>query len=143
MDARLTLALFRRTIIVTVKDSGQDFSCFWSSLFTNRLQGISFLKIIVLDKNRLSFDILIKAVHQPFPSKHSTSLLIFYSLLWLMETQSCVKSVRICSFSGPCFPAFGLNPGRFSVSPPIQFECRKMRTRKTPSTHTFYAVNSF
>ena len=29
----------------------------------------------------------------------------------------CVKSVRIRSFSGPHFPAFGLNTERYSVSP--------------------------
>ena len=28
----------------------------------------------------------------------------------------CVKSVRIRSYSGPCFPAFGLNTERYSVS---------------------------
>ena len=39
----------------------------------------------------------------------------------------CVKSVRIRSYSGPYFPAFGLNTG-------------KMRTRITLNTDTFYAV---
>ena len=29
----------------------------------------------------------------------------------------CVKSVLIQSYSGPCFPAFGLNTERYSVSP--------------------------
>ena len=43
----------------------------------------------------------------------------------------CMKSVRILSFSGPHFPAFVLN---------IQSEYRKIRTRKTPNTDTFYAV---
>ena len=38
----------------------------------------------------------------------------------------CVKSVRIQTYSGPHFPAFGLN-----------------RTRITPNTDTFYAVVSF
>ena len=42
----------------------------------------------------------------------------------------CVKSVLIRSFSGPYFPAFGLNTKRYSVC----------RTRKTPNTDTFYAV---
>ena len=52
-----------------------------------------------------------------------------------------VKSVRIRSFSGPYFPAFGLNTKRYSVSLRIQSECTKIRTRKTPNTDTFYAVN--
>ena len=52
----------------------------------------------------------------------------------------CVKSVRIRSYSGPHFPAFGLNTQRYSVSHRIQSECEKMRTRITPNTDTFYAV---
>ena len=45
----------------------------------------------------------------------------------------CVKSVRIRSFSGPYFPAFGLHSR-------IQSECGKIRTRKTTNTDTFHAV---
>ena len=52
----------------------------------------------------------------------------------------CVKSVRIRSFSGPYFPAFGLNTEICGVSLHIQSECGKMRTRKTPNTVTFHAV---
>ena len=46
-----------------------------------------------------------------------------------------VKSVRISSYSGPHFPAFGL-----TVSLCIQFKCAEMRARITPNSHTFYAV---
>ena len=52
----------------------------------------------------------------------------------------CVKSVHIRSFSGPYFPAFGLNKDRFSASLRIQFKCEKIRTIKTPNTDTLYAV---
>ena len=52
----------------------------------------------------------------------------------------CVKSVRIRSYSGLYFPAFGLNTERYSVSLRIQSECGKMRTRITPNTDTFHAV---
>ena len=52
----------------------------------------------------------------------------------------CVKSVRIRSYSGPHFPAFGLNTERYSVSLRIQSECGKIRTRITPNRDTFYAV---
>ena len=51
-----------------------------------------------------------------------------------------MKSVRIRSYSGPHFPVFGLNTERYSVSLRIQSECGKMRTRITPNTDTFYAV---
>ena len=54
--------------------------------------------------------------------------------------QHCVKSVRIRSYPGPYFPAFGLNAKRYSVSLRIQSECGEMRTRITPNTDTFYAV---
>ena len=61
---------------------------------------------------------------------------------WLIQSnlQHCVKSVRIRSYSGPHFPAFGLNTERYGVSLRIQSECGKMRTRITPNTDTFYAV---
>ena len=44
--------------------------------------------------------------------------------------EHCVKSVRIRSYSDPDFPAFRLNMERYG----------KMRTRITPNTNTFYAV---
>ena len=50
----------------------------------------------------------------------------------------CVKSVCIPSYSGPQFPAFGLNKERYSVSLRIQSECGKMLTRITPNRNTFY-----
>ena len=52
----------------------------------------------------------------------------------------CVKSVRIRSYSGLHFPAFGLNTDRCGVSLHIQSECGKMWTRTTPNTDTFNAV---
>ena len=47
--------------------------------------------------------------------------------------------MRIRSFSGPYFPAFGLNTEIYEVNLHIQFECRKIRTRKTPTRDTFHA----
>ena len=55
----------------------------------------------------------------------------------------CVKIVRIRSFLDPYFPAFGLKTERYGVSLRIQLECGKIRTRKTPNTDTFHAVNGF
>ena len=49
----------------------------------------------------------------------------------------CPKSVRIRSYSDPYFPAFGLNTERYSLSPRIQSECGKIRTRITPNTILF------
>ena len=52
-----------------------------------------------------------------------------------------VKSVRIRSYFGPYFPAFGLNMEGYGVSLHIQSECGKMGTRITPNTDTFHAVH--
>ena len=41
------------------------------------------------------------------------------------------------------FPAFGLNTESYGESLCIRSECRKIRTRKTPNTGTFYAVNDY
>ena len=54
----------------------------------------------------------------------------------------CMKSVRVRSYSGPHFPAFGLNTESDSVSLRIQSECGKIRNRITPNTDTFYVVKS-
>ena len=51
-----------------------------------------------------------------------------------------MKSVRIRSFSGPYFCAFGPDTEKYGVSLHIQSECWKIQTRKSPSTDTFHAV---
>ena len=63
-----------------------------------------------------------------------------FILTRLLGSIHCVKSVRIRSYSGPHFPAFGLNTERFTESLRIQSECGKMRTRITPNRDTFYVV---
>ena len=50
------------------------------------------------------------------------------------------KSVRVRSFSCSHFSAFGLNTEIYSVNLRIQPKPGKIRTRKTRSTDTFYAV---
>ena len=53
------------------------------------------------------------------------------------EKQHCVKGVRIWSYSGPYFPAFGLNVERWVVSVRNLSEYGEIRTRITPNTDTF------
>ena len=48
---------------------------------------------------------------------------------------------HIRSYSGPQFPAFGLETERYGVSFHIQLESGKVQTRITPNTDTFYAVD--
>ena len=52
-----------------------------------------------------------------------------------------VKSVRIWSYSGPHFPAFGLNTERYTASLRIQSKCGNMPTRITPNTENFNRVH--
>ena len=52
----------------------------------------------------------------------------------------CVKIVRIRSFSGPYFPAFGLNTEKYGVPLRIQSKYGKIRVKKTPNTDTFHPV---
>ena len=59
----------------------------------------------------------------------------FSGILFEGNDTSCVKSVRIRSYSDPYFPVFELNTERYSVC-----QCGKIRTRLAPNTDTFYAV---
>ena len=105
---------------------------FWNTLF---LITIVFFKVSLSMLTKLLISVLFSAynmlskieyVVQPFNLRvHGTH---------------CVKSVRIRSFSGPHFPAFGLNTGKYGVSLRIQSECGKIRTRKSPNMDTFPAM---
>ena len=44
-----------------------------------------------------------------------------------VSESSCVKSIRIRSYSGPYFPAFGLNTERYGACLCIQSECGKIK----------------
>ena len=57
-----------------------------------------------------------------------------------LSTNSASKESVFGKFSGPYFPAFGLNEERDGVSLHIQSEWWKIRTRKTPNTDTSHAV---
>ena len=50
------------------------------------------------------------------------------------------KVSKYGNFSGPYFPAFGLNTERYFVSLHIQSKFKKIRTRKTPYLDTIHAV---
>ena len=57
-----------------------------------------------------------------------------------IKRKHCVKSVPVRSYSGPYYPAFGLNAERYSVSVSIQSERVKIQTRITPNTDTFHLL---
>ena len=54
----------------------------------------------------------------------------------------CLRCVRIWSYSGSYFPAFGLNTERYLVFLRIQSKCGKIQTRITPNTGTFCTVTA-
>ena len=54
----------------------------------------------------------------------------------LYKLKHYVKGVRIRSFSGAYFPAYGLNTERYGVSLRIQSKCGNIQTTKTPNTDT-------
>ena len=61
-------------------------------------------------------------------------------MLFLQQLQHSMKSIRMRNFSGPYFPAFGENTEIYSVNLRIHSECGAIRTRKTPNTDTFHAM---
>ena len=82
-------------------------------------------------KHEKEFDTLSRAVEQ------------YFGEWWMNPTsKNIVKSVRIWSYSGPHFLAFGLNTERYSASLSIRSEYGKIRTRITPNADTYYAVKN-
>ena len=55
---------------------------------------------------------------------------IFLRLRHYTPAYTAWKMSKYIVFSGPYFPAFGLNTERYKVSLPIQSECGKIPTRK-------------
>ena len=74
-------------------------------------------------------------------SSKDIELYIRWSTIFWLEKRPLHKSVRIRSYSGPCFPVFGLNKEIYSLPVRIQSECEKIQTRTTPNTDTFYAMS--
>ena len=70
------------------------------------------------------------------------SEIIQWFVFFFKKKLLCLESACIRSYSGPHFPAFGLNRERYwrdTLSLRIQSECGDTRTR-TMNTDTFYAV---
>ena len=83
---------------------------------------------------------------QIMKSSENISHIVQGSMQWLIPVYFSTDVLTLrekCPYSElfwSAFPAFGLNTERYSVSLRIQSECRKMRTKITPNTDTFYAV---
>ena len=75
-----------------------------------------------------------KNLYQVNSKDMKTASMKMYSTLskfnTLLKEHYCVKLPKYGVFSGPYFPAFGLNTERYRVSLLILSLCRKIRTRK-------------
>ena len=119
------LEVFCKKSVPKILQNSQESTCagfsFW---YSYKLHAFNFMKASDTD--------LFLCISRYFSEK------LFFEIL--SRRPHCAKSVRIRSYSGSYFPAFGLNTERYGVSLRIQSECRKIRTRITPNTDTFHAV---
>ena len=53
---------------------------------------------------------------------------------------TALKVSHFGDFSGPCFPALGLNAEICKISLDIKSDCGKIRARKNSEIYTFHAV---
>ena len=102
----------------------------WNSSFTAKITKKNILSSSV--KTSLIFSINVFFYTKTFLKK------CFHNLY--LHDLHCMKSVRIQSYSGQHFPAFGLNTERYGVSLHIQSKCGIMQTRIAPNRDTFYAA---
>ena len=68
-------------------------------------------------------------------AKDEVGFFFFFVTLMIFVRYRCVKGVRIRNFSGSYFPTFGLCTERHFVR--VEFECREIRSRKSPNTALF------
>ena len=79
-------------------------------------------------------------LQRPFQNKRNSLKVNQKKVVQGSRGRNRVKSVRVRSYSGPHFLAFGLNTERYSVSLRIQSEYGKMPTRIISNMDTFYVV---
>ena len=117
----LLITLFHTSFLKTVRE--------WVILYWNNNRFTSFVQFFICgNKSWLRYRI-------------NTCILGQLVFSWQHdEDNHYAKSVRIRSYSGSYFPAFGPNRERYGISLWIQSEYGKMRTRITPNTDTLHAV---
>ena len=75
--------------------------------------------------------------HEKFSEKYNK----IWGKKFKINSEHCVKSIHIWSYSGLHFLVFRLNTERYSAFLRIQSECGKMQTRITANADTSHAVN--
>ena len=79
------------------------------------------------DQRRKNKEVSPKAGEPPKDTLKERNLSVAINLAMMRKEaphRHCAKSVRFRSYSGPHFPAFGLNVGRYSVFTPNAGKCR-------------------
>ena len=79
------------------------------------------------------------AVQDAAEYRTNTVCLFIFAFPTSSLREKCPNTIQ--RFSGPYFPAFGLNMEIYGVNLRIQSECRKIRTKKIPYLDTFHAVH--
>ena len=74
--------------------------------------------------------------HEKFSEKYNE----IWGEKFKINSEHCVKSIHIWSYSGLHFLVFRLNTERYSAFLRIQSECGKMQTRITANADTSHAV---
>ena len=81
------------------------------------------------------FDECIETLKTSCKTVHKNVLKIHHNNVKWSQIDPLRKKCPIWSFSDPHFPGFGLNTERYFVSPSIQSECGKIRTRNSKYGH--------
>ena len=123
-----------------------NFSRIFLNYLFKRMWKFRFLRFIILNFINCWSDINFQGTKV----SRETCKLFLISMKWIVTKYfnsriyrvylHWVKSVRVRSYSGLHFPAFGLHMQGYSVSLRIQLECGKIWTRITPNMDTFHAV---
>ena len=103
---------YRSYILQSASNKYFDICTWISSSFATRFTSMNNLKLVALSEGSTHVVVTLKS-----------SMVVSDQIIALKVSKYGV-------FSGPYFPAFGLNTERYSVSLRIQSEYRKMRTRR-------------
>ena len=113
-----------------------------SSFFSSFSFGISQQK----DTNMITFSVCLSVSPKRWKKKYRQFAQI--SIKWNVKKEEYNNMISLTAWKISVFRVFlvrifqhlGLNTERYSVSPLIQSECWKIRTKKTQNTDTFQAV---
>ena len=114
---------------------------FWSTNFQNSQLFLEWNILKLSDKIILKSCLVIsKTINNFLLSLFNSWFTFSWRRITMWHHPLREKCIRSWSYSGPHFPAFGLNTEIYSVSLRIRSEWGAMHTRINPNTNTFYTV---